>query len=58
MYSRHLVIEQGGTRALVTGMGATLALRAAGLKSWSTIGGISGGSIPAILMASKLNPVS
>lgn len=58
MYSRHLVIEQGGTRALVTGMGATLALKVAGLKSWSTIGGISGGSIPAILMASKLNPLS
>ncbi|MCC7530767.1 MAG: patatin-like phospholipase family protein [Candidatus Melainabacteria bacterium] len=58
MYSRHLIIEQGGTRALVTGMGATLALKVAGLKSWSTIGGISGGSIPAILMASKLNPLS
>jgi predicted acylesterase/phospholipase RssA len=58
MYSRHLIIEQGGTRALVTGMGATLALKVAGLKSWSTTGGISGGSIPAILMAAKLNPLS
>jgi len=58
MYSRHLIIQQGGTRSLVTGMGATLALKIAGLKSWSTIGGISGGSIPAILMASKLSPLT
>lgn len=58
MYSRHLIIEQGGTRALVTGMGATLALKIAGLKDWSTIGGISGGSIPAILMAAGLNPLA
>lgn len=58
MYSRHLIIEQGGTRALVTGMGATLALKVAGLKDWSTIGGISGGSIPAILMAAGLNPLT
>lgn len=58
MYSRHLIIGQGGTRAIVTGMGATLALKAAGLKGWSTIGGISGGSIPAILMAAKLNPLT
>ncbi len=58
MYSRHLIIEQGGTRALVTGMGATLALKVAGLKKWSTIGGISGGSIPAILMAAKLPPIT
>lgn len=58
MYSRHLIIEQGGTRALVTGMGATLALKVAGLKGWSSIGGISGGSIPAILMAAGLAPHS
>lgn len=58
MYSRHLIIEQGGTRALVTGMGATLALKVAGLKNWSSIGGISGGSIPAILKAAGLNPIT
>ncbi|MBC7998563.1 MAG: patatin-like phospholipase family protein [Leptolyngbya sp.] len=57
MYSRHLIIGQGGTRAIVTGMGATLALKAAGLKGWSSIGGISGGSIPAILMADNTNPL-
>ncbi len=57
MYSRHLIIEQGGTRALVTGLGATLALKAAGLKNWSTIGGVSGGSIPAIFKAASLNPL-
>lgn len=55
--SRHLIIGQGGTRAILTGLGATLALKMAGLTRWSTVGGISGGAIPAILMANNAHPL-
>lgn len=57
MNNRHLVIEQGGSRAILTGLGATLALKLSGLKSWSTIGGISGGAIPALLLAANADPL-
>ncbi|MDZ4836997.1 MAG: patatin-like phospholipase family protein [Candidatus Melainabacteria bacterium] len=58
MNNRHLVIEQGGSRAILTGLGATLALRLSGLKQWSTIGGISGGAIPALLLADNADPLN
>lgn len=57
MNNRHLVIEQGGSRAILTGLGATLAIKLAGLKSWSSIGGISGGAIPALLLADNADPL-
>lgn len=57
MNARHLVIGAGGSRAFLTGLGAVLALRLGGLKDWSTIGGVSGGSIPALFMAAGLNPL-
>lgn len=57
MNNRHLVIEQGGARAILTGLGATLALRLSGLKQWSSIGGISGGAIPALLLADNADPL-
>jgi predicted acylesterase/phospholipase RssA len=57
MNNRHLVIEQGGSRAILTGLGATLALRLSGLKHWSSIGGISGGAIPALLLANDADPL-
>ncbi len=58
MNNRHLVIEQGGPRAMLTGLGATMALRLSGLKQWSTIGGISGGAIPALLLADNADPLT
>jgi predicted acylesterase/phospholipase RssA len=57
MNNRHLVIEQGGSRAILTGLGATLAIKLFGIKSWSTIGGISGGAIPALLLADNADPL-
>jgi predicted acylesterase/phospholipase RssA len=48
---RHLVIGGGGPRAIVTGVGSILALRRLGLNKFSTIGGISGGSLPALFAA-------
>jgi predicted acylesterase/phospholipase RssA len=48
---RHFVIGGGGPRAIVTGVGSILALRCLGLKRFSTIGGISGGSLPALFAA-------
>lgn len=56
MITRHLVIGAGGSRAFLTGLGAVVALRLSGLKEWSTIGGVSGGSIPALFMAHGLDP--
>ena len=53
----HLVIGAGGTRAFLTGMGAVTALRLSGLQNWATIGGVSGGSIPALFMAAGLSPI-
>lgn len=51
MSSRHLVLGAGGPRAFLTGLGTVIAMRLFGLKDWTSIGGISGGSLPAILMA-------
>jgi predicted acylesterase/phospholipase RssA len=52
---RHLIIGGGGPRAIVTGVGSILALRSLGLNRFSTIGGISGGSIPALFAANGNN---
>ena len=54
MGTRHLVIGAGGSRAFLTGIGAIVALKLGGLKEWSSIGGVSGGSIPALFMAHGL----
>lgn len=47
----HLVCGSGGTRAFLTGAGAILACDAAGVKTWKSIGGVSGGSIISALYA-------
>ncbi len=54
--ARHLVFGSGGTRAFLNGAGATFACHLAGVSNWSTVGGISGGSIPALLTASGMHP--
>ncbi len=47
----HLVIGGGGPRAIVTGVGSILAISRLGLKNFSSIGGISGGALPALFLA-------
>lgn len=47
----HLVCGSGGTRAFLTGAGAILACDTAGIKNWSSVGGVSGGSIISALYA-------
>lgn len=51
----HYVISAGGSRAILAGCGSIFASQIAGIE-WSTIGGVSGGSIPAVLLASGLPP--
>lgn len=48
---RHLICSSGGSRAILGGAGAILALEQAGFDDWETIGGISGGSVPTALKA-------
>jgi hypothetical protein len=52
---RHLIIGGGGPRAIVTGVGSILAIRCLGLERFSTIGGISGGALPALFAANRTN---
>ncbi len=52
----HLVCGSGGTRAFLSGAGAISAFDFAGLNDWETIGGVSGGSIPTLLLASGATP--
>lgn len=53
----NVVFGSGGSIATLAGVGAVVALRKSGLNVL-TIGGISGGSIPAFLMASNRDSVS
>lgn len=52
----HVVFGSGGTRAILGGAGAILAFHVTGVNSWKTVGGISGGSIPAVLLADSRHP--
>ena len=45
----HLLISSGGSRAILAGAGTILLCDHAGIKSWKSIGGISGGSLPTLL---------
>ncbi|MBU6451874.1 MAG: hypothetical protein KGS72_08870 [Cyanobacteria bacterium REEB67] len=47
----HLLISSGGSRAILAGAGTILLCDHAGIKSWKSIGGISGGSLPTVLHA-------
>lgn len=51
----HYVISAGGSRAILAGCGSIFACRLAGIE-WESIGGVSGGSIPAALLASGMQP--
>lgn len=47
----HLVLGAGGSKAILASTGAIAAFELSGWNNWKTIGGISGGSIPASLYA-------
>lgn len=52
----HIVFGSGGSRAILAGVGFYLLLRQSGIRSWKSIGGVSGGSIIAALIASGITP--
>lgn len=54
-FSAHYVISAGGSRAILAGCGSIFASQLAGVD-WNSIGGVSGGSIPAILLAAGFSP--
>lgn len=51
----HYVISAGGSRAILAGCGSIFACQMAGIN-WDSIGGVSGGSIPAVLLAAGISP--
>lgn len=51
-----LVCGSGGSRAILASGGAIYALHRAGFNDWKTVGGISGGSIPTVLLAAGYHP--
>lgn len=53
---RSLIVSSGGSRAILGGTGTILACHFAGIAGWQTIGGVSGGSIPAIMLAAGATP--
>jgi predicted acylesterase/phospholipase RssA len=54
---KHVVLSSGGSRAILGGAGAIAAIEQAGIKDLVTVGGISGGSIPAVLYAGGYSAV-
>lgn len=52
----HLVLGAGGSKAILAATGAIAAFELAGFNRFKTVGGISGGSVPAILYANKTKP--
>lgn len=53
---RHLVCGSGGSRAVLGSAGTILACHLASLNTWRTIGGVSGGSVPTLLLAAGVHP--
>lgn len=54
---KHLTCGAGGSRAILGSAGGIVACHLAGLNDWETMGGISGGSIPTVLLAAGGSPV-
>ncbi len=52
----NLMVSSGSIRAILAGAGAGLACQMAHLDNFATIGGVSGGSIPSLLLAAKVDP--
>ena len=53
--SLHLVCSSGGSRAILGGAGAILAVDQAGLKNLASIGGVSGGSLPTLIYSAGIS---
>jgi len=51
----HLLVSSGGSRAILAGAGVILACDHAGINNWKSVGGISGGSLPTVMMASGMD---
>ena len=51
----HLLISSGGSRAILAGAGVILMCEHAGIKSWKSVGGISGGSLPSVMVAAGMD---
>lgn len=49
---RFLVCGGGGSRSILASSGALLAAHSMNISSWHSIGGVSGGSLPSVLLAS------
>ena len=54
---QHLIIGGGGTKSILAGVGAFCGLNSGRANEWSSIGGISGGSIPAVFIAHGMTPM-
>lgn len=52
----NLICGAGGSRAILGSSGVILAGHAAGIDRWRTIGGVSGGSIPSLMLAAGVSP--
>lgn len=51
---KHLVCGSGGSRAVLGSAGAILGCHLAGINNWRTIGGVSGGCLPTVMLAAGL----
>ncbi len=51
-----LILGAGGSRAILASTGVILAGHHAGISSWRTICGVSGGSVPAVMLAGGVEP--
>lgn len=54
---KHLVCGAGGSRAILGSAGAIVACELAGMNDWVSMGGISGGSIPTVMLAAGGDPI-
>lgn len=49
----HVVFGSGGSKAILGGAGALLAFEIGGAHEWASVGSCSGGTLPAVYMASR-----
>lgn len=52
---KHLLISSGGSRAILAGAGVILISDFAGINTWKSVGGISGGSLPSVMVAAGMD---
>lgn len=52
---KHLLLSSGGSRAILAGAGVILISDFAGINTWKSVGGISGGSLPSVMAAAGMD---